>query len=305
MADATISTHTVEQLIRDEKLPAGFITTVDDYYRPLARSLAVRADGMDRPLLVGVNGAQGTGKSTLTRFLGLLLEKDYGLPTASFSLDDIYLTKAQRQALGNEVHPMLAVRGVPGTHDIDLGLQVLAQLRGADDSSLTNIPVFDKAVDDRAAQDQWVPFRGRPAVIIVEGWCVGARAEADESLRHPLNELEAVDDADGVWRHYVNEQLKTRYRRFFDELDVLVFIPAPCWEVVYKWRLLQEEKLAARCREQGLDDSGVMSPRQVARFVQYYERVTRHTLEEMGARADYVLTMEEDHRISGLSGVLS
>ena len=127
--------------------------------------------------------------------------------------------------------------------------------------------------------------------------------ESASALESPINQLEGTEDADGRWRRYVNHQLETEYRDFFSRFDVLVFIAAPEWEVVYHWRLLQEDKLRQRCRQQGLDDSAVMLPVQVARFVQFYERITRHTLAEMGSRADYVLAMDRDHQIRKVEGL--
>lgn len=277
--------------------------TVENVYRPLAAEIAKRAASMDRALIVGVNGAQGTGKSTLTRFLSFLLEIEYNQSTASFSLDDIYLTRLQRNELAMMVHPMLAVRGVPGTHDIELGMKVIRELEEAGPEATTLIPSFDKAVDDRAPQERWTRFIGKPAVIIVEGWCAGSTPERPKALEKPLNDLEREEDSKGVWRRYVNGQLETSYRDFFALFDILVFIPVPQWELVYEWRLLQEQKLKERCKSQGLDDSAVMSPEQVRRFVQYYERVTRRSLEEMAERADYVLVMDEEHRIQSVSGL--
>ena len=293
----------IRQLIRAERLPVDFMTTVEAIYKPLAEAIAERAQACSSPLIVGINGAQGTGKSTLTRFLVALLGHEHGLKSAAFSIDDIYLTKQQRQSLAADVHPMLATRGVPGTHDLALGMQVVDRLLKAEPDQSTAIPMFDKALDDRSPESSWPHFSGRPAVIVIEGWCVGAMPQAPAALENPINELERREDPDGVWRRYVNRQLATGYREFFSLIDLLVYIPVPRWELVYEWRLLQEQKLRTKCHEQGLDDSAVMEPAEVARFVQFYERVTRHSLSEMAARADFVLTMEADHRLSAISGL--
>ena len=303
MSHTSSTGRQIEDLITSERLPVDFTATVTDIYFPLAGELASRAGHRDRPLIVGINGAQGTGKSTLTRFLALLLESEFGLRTAAFSLDDIYHTRARRNDLARKIHPLLAVRGVPGTHDIALGDAVLDDLLNAGGDDRTPVPAFDKAVDDRVPREQWRSFPGRPGVIIVEGWCVAAVPEDSAALESPINELEREEDSDGRWRRFVNRQLETGYRDFFSRFDVLVFIRAPCWDMVYQWRLLQEEKLAERCREQGLDDAAVMTAEQVARFVQFYERVTRHTLSEMAGRADYVLSMDRNHRIVDMEGL--
>lgn len=292
----------IQALIEAENLPNDFLTTVEKVYIPLAKALAERHRD-NQCLIVGVNGAQGTGKSTLTAFLSLLLTEQQGLPTASFSLDDIYLTKAERLTLAANVHPMLAVRGVPGTHDVKLGISVIDQLVNASDEQVTPIPAFDKAVDDRKPIEAWPTFKGRPAVIILEGWCVGSVAESEDKLSSPMNALEEAKDTDASWRHYVNQQLDDAYQTLFGRFDVLIMIAAPNWEVVYQWRLLQEDKLRQRCQRDGLDDSAVMSAQQVQDFIQYYERTTRHCLAEMPGRADYLLRMGEDHRITGITGL--
>lgn len=295
--------YKLQQLIQSEALPSVFIDTVNLCYKPLARALMVRQQQQGKPLIVGINGAQGTGKSTLSAFLTLILDDFYGLPTASFSLDDLYLTKAQRRQKALSIHPMLEVRGVPGTHDTNLGMNVVHQLLDADACNKTPIPVFDKASDDRLPQSLWPVFEGKPQIIIVEGWCLGAVPEPGNQLIEAINELEKEHDSQAVWRRYVNDQLKTDYADFFSLFDLLIMIEAPSWEIVYQWRLLQENKLRERCRAKGLDDSAVMSPQQVATFIQYYERITRHCLGELPARADYVLSMDQAHRITSISGL--
>jgi D-glycerate 3-kinase len=301
ISDSQLNKH-IQALIEAENLPNDFLATVEKVYIPLAKALAERHRD-NQCLIVGVNGAQGTGKSTLTAFLSLLLAKQHGLPTASFSLDDIYLTKAQRRALASNIHPMLEVRGVPGTHDVALGISVIDQLVNAGEEQVTPIPAFDKAVDDRKPIEAWPRFKGRPAVIILEGWCVGSVAESEDKLASPMNALEEAKDKDATWRHYVNKQLDDSYKVLFGRFDVLIMIAAPNWDVVYQWRLLQEDKLRRRCQRDGLDDSAVMSAQQVLDFIQYYERTTRHCLAEMPGRADYLLRMAEDHRITGITGL--
>jgi len=300
---ATSDNTYIKKLIQADGLPVDFLKTVSSIYEPLARDLARRADFESTPLIVGISGAQGAGKSTLTRFLVEILGNDYRLKTAFFSLDDIYLTKQKRLGLATKVHHMFLTRGVPGTHDLVLGKNVINKLKQSEAEKITSIPVFDKAMDDRAPESKWKFFQGKPSVIIVEGWCIGAFPDDEKSLEKPINALERDEDPDGVWRHYVNRQLETSYQDFFSLLDVLIYIPVPRWELVYEWRLLQEQKLKKRCMEEGLDSSALMRPHEIVKFVQHYERITRHSMNEMPERADYVLTMGDDHKISGISGL--
>lgn len=279
----------LKTLAAAEALPASYPEMAERWFTPLAAWLADRQRDLGGPLLVGVNGAQGTGKTTACAVLCLMLESR-GLRAVTLSLDDFYLGREARASLARNIHPLLATRGVPGTHEIAL-------LDGALDELLNGravaVPVFDKASDDRLPRDQWRP-QDPADVVLLEGWCIGATPEKPEALDQPLNELEAGEDADGRWRRYVNEQLAGPYAALFARMHALVMLKAPSLERVLEWRQLQESKLAQR-----RSGEGVMSPAQVRRFVEHYERVTRHCFADMPARADYLLEIGEDHTIHG------
>lgn len=291
----------IDSLIQQEGLPPDYADTVSRYIEPLARRVADWQAAVDRPMVLGINGAQGTGKSTLALFLQALLDDQFSLPTARFSLDDLYLTRAEREGLAESVHPLFITRGVPGTHDLLLGQQVIDSLMTASDDHDTAIPAFDKARDDRRPKPEWPVYRGRAKVVLLEGWCLGARAERDPArLAQPLNSLESSEDPDRLWRQYVNDQLHDAYAWFFDQIDRMVMLKAPSMECVIRWRTLQEHKLAQRsgsAPEQGANTARIMSDDQVYRFVMHYERVTRDTLHDLPHRADVVFHIDESHRI--------
>ena len=165
----------------------------------------------DEILVVGINGAQGTGKSTLADFIALHLHTYAEVRVASFSLDDLYLTKAERKTLANRVHPLLATRGVPGTHDVNLGKDVVESLKALKAGETYRIPMFDKSADDRAPADQWVEIEGPIDIIIIEGWCVGSFPDSELFLEDPINEIEENADRRAIWRKFVNQQLGTTY----------------------------------------------------------------------------------------------
>jgi D-glycerate 3-kinase len=271
-----------------ERLPQSYAEVVTKVAIPLADAIVAGRSATGQ--VVGICGAQGSGKSTLTAVVRRLLEAR-GLRVASLSLDDLYLTRAQRQVLAREVHPLLAVRGVPGTHDVALGQELLSALR-RDGASL--LPVFDKARDDRRPEGDI--FEGPADVVLFEGWCVGACPQPQAALADPVNALEAEEDADGRWRAYVNAELAGPYQDLFGAIDLLVLMQAPSFEVVREWRTEQEHKLGARLSREGGDASKVMSDEAVARFIAHYERLTRWILVEMPSRADLLVTLDAARR---------
>lgn len=304
MSDHSLD-QTVKALIQQEGLPDNYARTVEKSILPLADRICALHDTEKQPIVVGIHGAQGTGKSTLTLFLREILLRHRNRSAANFSLDDLYLTRAERQALAERVHPLFLTRGVPGTHDVALGQQVLNRLRSAAPDDATPIPAFDKARDDRVPREQWPVFGGRAEVILLEGWCLDARPEQDSALAQPMNSLEENEDPDGIWRSYVNDQLKGEYRRFFDEIDCLIMLKAPSMECVLEWRRLQEQKLATKIRNApekgehhgGAQDLRIMTDEEIGRFVMHYERVTRSCLAEMPDRADVLIKVAEDHSL--------
>ena len=278
-----------------ESLPESFGGVVRDHYLPLARNLVDWRREQSGPLALAVNGAQGTGKSTLAACLASLCEQVGGLRTAVLSIDDLYLTKAEREAMARDVHPLFRTRGVPGTHDVALGRSVLAALL---EGTQIALPSFDKSVDDRRPESEWPQSPTEVDLIILEGWCVGCAPEPEEALDEAVNDLERDEDPDGIWRRTVNDALARDYASFFGEFQRLVMLRAPDFECVYRWRGEQEDKLRAKVAGQA-DQSGVMEERALARFIHHYERLTRWMLAEMPSRADMVMRLREDHTIAG------
>jgi len=258
------------------------------------QSLAeVRRRGGER-LVMGLCGAQGSGKSTTTRLAAGELAGQ-GLKVAILSLDDLYLGPQARARLAKTVHPLLATRGPPGTHDVGLGIAVLDDLaKGVS----RRLPRFDKASDAPAPASQWPLAEPANDVIVFEGWCVGALPEAPEALARPINALEAQEDPDGVWRRYVNDALAGPYQQLFARIDTLVLLAAPSFDCVFDWRRQQEAELRASRAQAGLGPGRTMSDEEIARFIQHYERVTRHVLAEMPSRAQLVINLDAQREVT-------
>jgi D-glycerate 3-kinase len=281
----------VAALIAAEALPPGYADTVSRIWMPLAGHLAGLHKARARPLLIGINGAQGTGKSTACRFLEVLLGDRHGLRVATLSLDDVYLTRADRAGRAATIHPLFATRGPPGTHDLALAETVITcLLTGAGPVA---IPRFDKAVDDRAPAADWPLLEAPLDMLLFEGWCIGAMPQDEAALAAPVNALEAAEDADGRWRRHVNTALATTYARLFAGLDQLIVLQAPDFTAVRNWRELQEQKLIA-ARGTGMDAPAL------TRFLQHYERLTRHMLADLGPRADIVIPIDHQHNAGAI-----
>ena len=282
----------IDSFLRRERLPEQYRDTISGALLPLADSLASRIRHSDSLVVVGLCGAQGSGKSTAAAVLCELLGQQ-DLAALAVSIDDFYLPHAQRQELARRVHPLLATRGVPGTHDVELAQAVIESLA---EPGETAVPVFDKATDDRRPRRDWRKTTGSLRAVILEGWCVGARPETAAQLAQPLNALERDEDGEGRWRGYVNAALQGPYSALFARLSPLVLLAAPSFDVVLRWRTEQERKLRERLQREGGDASRVMDDAQIARFISHYERITRHILSEMPARADHLIALDADRR---------
>ena len=289
----------VDALIAQERLPSGFRDTVDTVIGPLARRIVADQVRLGRPMIVGLCGSQGSGKSTFALFLAALLETAE-LSTAVLSLDDLYLTSAERRELADRRHPLLATRGPPGTHDVALGLRTLEALTAQGDG-LASLPRFNKAQDTRAEYGAWPKVETPVDVVLFEGWLVGARPQPEGALTAPVNVLEREEDVDGDWRGEVNRALADSYQDLFERLDLLVLLEAPGFEHVQAWRTLQERKLALRLAAQG-GRGEVMDEAAIARFIMHYERLTRWILQEMPGRADVVIRLGSDHEVVEMCG---
>jgi D-glycerate 3-kinase len=286
-----------KQFLQRNQLPDSYLDSANKWFSPL---VAEFKNPQQPAIIIGINGTQGSGKSTLADYLCTVLGEQ-GLNCVSLSLDDFYLTRAERKTLAVDVHPLLKTRGVPGTHDVALALQTIDSLRKGAGETL--IPRFDKSTDDRHLEADWDLVSGPVDVIIFEGWCVGAKPQPQAELAEPVNNLEAERDADGIWRNFFNSALTTDYQPLFNSIDKLIMLRAPSFDTVFNWRLEQEQKMITRLEEQNnIDRSGVMSEAQIAEFIAHYQRITEFSLVEMPSRADHLFQLDANRQIIDYSG---
>ncbi len=294
--------------VEEQRLPDDFIGFVKRWFMPVAEDIAacINARGaVSSSYILGVQGCQGSGKSTFSHFLKIILEEQYQLTTAVLSIDDFYLTKKERQALSEKVHPLFVTRGVPGTHDVPLALSTIEGLSSLNKGDELSIPRFDKSSDDRAKSSQWDRVSGPVDVIIFEGWCVGLSPQDESLMGEARNTLESEEDAKAVWRTYANECLAKEYKPLFEKLDAQAVLQVPSFDCVYGWRLLQEKQMRESLGLSEKEDcelpSGVMSPEQIERFIAHYQRLTEHAIASMPKQADWLFTLLEDHSICDLT----
>lgn len=243
-----------------------------------------RSRAGERVPVVGVAGPQGSGKTTLVSAYAARPG------VAHFSLDDFYVGRERREGWARDGLPLLATRGPPPTHDVSALLHTIDLLETAAPDRRTTWPVFDKLADDMLPDDKWPVFTGRPDLILVDGWCLGASPQSEAALIAPVNALETIEDADGHWRRLVNKHLGAEYRTLFDRLDAILYLRAPAFDVVLDWRCEQEEGLLMR----GLTPDERQG---VARFIQHFERITRHMMAG-GRRADIEVQLDEDRNVT-------
>lgn len=260
----------LQSRVIDDKSPKCIPFILERLKAHQARQSASGSGSPVRPFIIGLNGVQGVGKTTLVKALAETLQQRELLQTIVVSIDDFYLRHQDQLALAG-AHPdnaLVQVRGEPGTHDTALMRDVFTSLVNAQPAL---IPQYDKSafngLGDRSPQSTWIPVNqpGQPTVqvVLLEGWCVGFRSvgrdEVEAKWRAPSRTLHTHKLED---LFFVNDQLKN-YDAVTDLLDAFIHIDAEDTEYVYDWRLQQERQLR---HEKG---SG-MTDEQVVKFVDAY-----------------------------------
>ena len=250
-----------------------------------------------KPFILGLSGGQGSGKTTISSIISIILNKYFKLNVFKISIDDFYKTRKKRLELSKKVHPLLMVRGVPGTHDINVMLDFFKRTKEKKFKSI-KLPRFNKATDDRYNKKLWYSVKRRPDVIIFEGWCVGAKAEQNYTLKTPINSLEKLKDQKLIWRRFVNKQLKSKYKKLYDQLNCLLFIKAKNFSLLRQWRIKQEKKLSLKSKRS--NKLKIMSDKEIINFMQTYQRVTQNMFKSVPKYASIILNLNSNHQIKSV-----
>ena len=266
---------------------------IKSFLIPLCFWINSKAD-KKKPYFVGLAGGQGTGKTTTSSLIKIILSKYFKLNVFRISIDDFYKTRKERISLSKRVHPMLLTRGVPGTHDINMMLNFFKKSKSKKFKRL-KLPTFNKAIDDRFSKKHWYDLKKKPDVIIFEGWCVGAKSEKNDTLKRTINSMEKTKDQKQIWRKYVNDQLKTKYRKLYSQLNCLIYLKAKDFSLLQKWRLKQERKLWIKSKKSS--NTKIMSKQDVLSFMQTYQRVTQNMFRYMPKYASIIINLNSNHQI--------
>ena len=144
----------------------------------------------------------------------------------------------------------------------------------------------------------WYKIKKKPDIIIFEGWCVGAKPQKQKQLKKSINLLEKVHDHKGKWRLYVNNQLKTKYKKLFRQLDGLLFLKAKSFNLLRSWRLKQERKLRLQTRNK--KNLKIMSSGDIVNFMQTYQRITQQMFNDTVKDSSIVISLNTNHQIHSM-----
>ena len=264
------------------------------FYFPISRKIFINFSKDKKTKIIGLTGGQGSGKSTISQILKIILKESFNLKTVIFSIDDFYKTYKERKKMSLKISPLFLTRGVPGTHDTKMLLKCLKDLKKKNFNKVL-IPRFEKSNDDRSLKKNWQMIKYKPDVVIFEGWCVGVTPQKKKDLLVPINRLEKERDKKKIWRFKVNKELKNNYKKIFDLVDKYIFLKVPSFKHVYKWRLLQEKKL--RTTSKG---NKTMSDNEIKNFIMFYERLTKHRLKSFSLKSDMIINIDNKHRLKSI-----
>ena len=267
---------------------------LNKFYLPISKMINDEYLKNKKTKVIGLTGGQGSGKSTISNILKIILKEGFNLEIVIFSIDDFYKTLKERKMMSKKINPLFLTRGVPGTHDTRMLHRFIKNLKNTNFKKIM-LPKFDKSIDDRRFKSKWVKVNKKPNIIIFEGWCVGATSQKKIDLIAPINKLEKERDKKKVWRKKVNMELKNNYKKIFNLIDKIIFLRVPSFKYVFKWRLLQEKKLRAVSK-----GKKTMTDQEIGNFIMYYERLTKHMLKILPKKAHSVISIDKKHRLKSI-----
>jgi D-glycerate 3-kinase len=266
--------------------PETVVETLQKVWLPLATQLGAHRQELGRPFIQGILGVQGTGKTTMCRVLALILQH-LGYRTLSLSLDDLYKTYNERLVLKQQ-DPRLIWRGPPGTHDVELGLSVLEQIRQC--QSPVAVPRFDKSAYAGAGDRTTPEIVENVDIVLFEGWFVGVRPidpVAFDTAPPPI-----LTEEDRAFARDMNRKLH-EYLPLWERLDSLIVLYPTSYHLSLEWRKQAEQQMIAGGK------SG-MSESEIEQFVKYFWRALHpelfiKPLVKLPTSVDLVIEINPNH----------
>ena len=268
------------------------IATLKRTYIPISFWIENKYKKKGKTLFLGLSGGQGSGKTTVVQILKIILKKFFKRKIHISSIDDFYKKLKDRKKMSYKIHRLFSTRGVPGTHDINLVKKLFYFIKRKKFKKI-KLPRFDKSIDDRLKKKYWFNMKEKPEIVILEGWCVGAKPQSNHLIKKPVNTLEKYEDENLLWRKFVNEKLKNEYKKLFSMIDYYIFMKIPNFDMVFKWRLLQENKL----RKKSQFRKKIMSYNEIKRFIMFYQRITLQMIKDLSKSAAIVMLLNKNHKI--------
>lgn len=275
-----------------DKSTESKILSLKRIYIPISFWIENKYKEKGKTLFLGFSGGQGSGKTTVAKILKIILKKFFKRKIHVSSIDDFYKTLKDRNKMSYTIHPLFKTRGAPGTHDVNL-IKKFFYFVKKKEFKKTKLPKFDKSIDDRLKKKYWFNIKERPEIVILEGWCVGAQPQTNSLIKKPINVLEKYEDQDLTWRKHMNEKLKREYKKLFAMIDYYIFMKIPNFNVVFKWRFLQEKKLSKRLRSK----KKIMFYNEIKRFIMFYQRITLQMIKDLSKSASIVMLLNKNHEI--------
>lgn len=270
---------------------------LNNFYLPISKMIKNEFLKNKKTKVIGLTGGQGSGKSTISNILKIILQEGFNLKTVIFSIDDFYKTLKERKIMSKKISPLFLTRGVPGTHDTRMLNSCIKNFKNKKFKK-TIIPKFDKSIDDRSPKSKWVKVNKKPNIVIFEGWCVGARAQTAKQLKKPINSLEKAYDQNSKWRSHVNNQLKTKYKLLFKQIDELLYLKAKNFDLLKKWRIKQERKLWEKNKNK--KNLKIMKTVDVLNFMQTYHRITQQMFNDGPKISSVIMNLNSNHQIQNI-----
>jgi D-glycerate 3-kinase len=276
----------------NKKSMSSKIYNLKKIYIPIAFWINEKYKKKEKTLFIGFAGSQGSGKTTITSILKIILKVFFKREIHVSSIDDFYKTFKDRKKMSRQIHPLFETRGVPGTHDINMIKNFFIRIKKKKFKKFY-LPKFDKSIDDRMEKKYWYNIKKKPEIIILEGWCVGAKPQLESLIKKPINIVEKHEDNNSIWRNYANEKLKKEYKNLFGMIDHFIYMKIPNFDMVFKWRFLQEDKLKRKVNS----NKKIMSYKEIKRFIMFYERITLQMMKDLSKSASVTMFLKKNHQI--------